>query len=141
MPKEPEDHCISDHPSLYPFDKQSSHQSQLIHLKKRQRQHQEVKIKLSVRFPERKLRSLCFLHLIDGMLIPGNVSHRRWRTSLLLCGFYRDLCFPRRQRLKHCSRPFIHRQWARTRNRRPAPAEQYTAMTVLSSGMKHFDKL
>lgn len=53
---------------------------------------------------------------------------------------HRDLCFPSRQRLRHCSRPFIHRQWARASSSRQAPAEQYTLITVLSSGRKHLDR-
>ena len=54
---------------------------------------------------------------------------------------HRDLCFPSRQRLRHCSRPFIHRQWPRKSSSRQAPAEQYTPITVLSSGRKHLDRV
>ena len=50
----------------------------------------------------------------------------------------------RAQRLRQGSRgptDLKHRQWAMTANSSRAPAEEYTAMTVLSSGRKHLDRL
>lgn len=67
------------------------------------------------------------------------LSYRTW--GALGDVVHRDLCFPSRQRLRHCSRPFIHRQWARNSSSRQAPAEQYTPITVLSSGRKHLDRV
>ena len=54
-----------------------------------------------------------------------SISHH---GSVLGCGAFLVvhiyLCFPNTTRLRHCRRPFIHRQWARNSSIMQAPARQ-----------------